>query len=134
MDEKQEKENSEDFGDEGKSPEQEQPQQQGQGTGTGTGTGFVERVRMPRGREVLGILEQRLGASRILIKCFDGKTRTCRVPGRMRRRLWLREGDIVLVEPWEHQSNEKGDVIFKYTPTAAYVLKKRGLIKIEKEF
>ena len=94
----------------------------------------VQRVRLPRGKEVLGVLEQRLGASRMLVKCFDGKTRTCRVPGRMKRRLWLREGDVVLVEPWEFQSDEKGDVIFKYTPTAVDVLKRRGLIKIEEEF
>ena len=94
----------------------------------------VERVRLPRGKEVLGVLEQRLGGSRILIKCFDGKTRNCRVPGRLKRRLWLREGDIVLVEPWEYQSDEKGDVIFKYTNTAAAWLKRKGFIKIEAEF
>jgi translation initiation factor 1A len=94
----------------------------------------VQRVRLPRGKEVLGVLEQRLGASRMLVKCFDGKTRTCRVPGRMKRRLWLREGDVVLVEPWEFQSDEKGDVIFKYTPTAVDVLKRKGFIKIEEEF
>jgi translation initiation factor 1A len=94
----------------------------------------IQRVRLPRGKEVLGVLEQRLGASRMMVKCFDGKTRTCRVPGRMKRKLWLREGDVVLVEPWEHQGDEKGDVIFKYTPTAADWLKRKGFIKIEEEF
>lgn len=100
----------------------------------GAPEGFVERVKLPRNGQVLGVLEQRLGASRLLVKCFDGKTRTCRVPGRMKRRLWLREGDIVLVEPWEHQGDEKGDVVFKYTPTAAQWLKRKGFIKIEAEF
>ena len=94
----------------------------------------VERVRLPRGKEILGILEQRVGGSRILIKCLDGKTRNCRVPGRLKRRLWLREGDIVLVEPWEHQADTKGDVIFKYSKGAAAWLKKKGHIKIEEEF
>jgi len=96
--------------------------------------GVVQRVRLPRGKEVLGVLEQRLGASRMTVKCFDGKTRTCRVPGRFKRKLWLREGDIVLVEPWEHQADERGDVIFKYNPTAADWLKRKGFIKIEEEF
>lgn len=59
------------------------------------------RVRLPRGKEVLGILDQRVGASRMLIRCLDGKSRNCKVPGRLRRKLWLREGDVVLVEPWE---------------------------------
>jgi len=95
---------------------------------------FVQRVRLPRGKEVLGILEQRVGASRMLVKCFDGKTRNCRVPGRMKRKLWLREGDVVLVEPWEHQGDDKGDVIFKYNPNAVDWLKRKGFIKIEEEF
>jgi len=94
----------------------------------------IGRVRMPRGKEVMGILEQRLGASRILIKCFDGKTRTCRVPGRLKRELWLREGDIVIVQPWEYQSDEKGDVIYKYSKAAVQWLKSKGYIKIEEEF
>ncbi|MBU2523210.1 MAG: translation initiation factor eIF-1A [Nanoarchaeota archaeon] len=94
----------------------------------------IGRVRMPRGKEVMGILEQRLGASRILIKCFDGKTRTCRVPGRLKRELWLREGDVVIVEPWEHQCDDKGDVIYKYSKAAVQWLKSKGYIKIEEEF
>lgn len=94
----------------------------------------VFRVKLPRGREVLGILEQRLGASKMLVKCFDGHTRTCRVPGRLKRRLWLREGDVVLVEPWEYEGNEKGDVIFKYNPTEVQWLTRKGFIKIEEGF
>jgi len=94
----------------------------------------VERVRLPRGKEVLGMIEQRVGGSRLLVKCFDGNTRNCRVPGRLKRRLWLREGNIVLVEPWEYQGDVKGDVIYKYSKTAANWLKKKGYIKIESEF
>ncbi len=92
------------------------------------------RVRLPRGREVLGILEQRLGAARMLVKCFDGHSRICRVPGRLKRKLWLREGDVVIVEPWGYQSNEKGDVLFKYSIAAEQWLRKKGFIKIESEF
>jgi len=95
---------------------------------------IIGRVRLPRGKEVLGILEQRLGASRILIKCFDGKSRVCRVPGRLKRRLWLREGDIVIVEPWAFQSDKKGDVIFKYSKAEIAWLKQRGYVKVEEEF
>lgn len=92
------------------------------------------RVRVPRGSEVLGILEQRLGASRMLVKCLDGVARTCRIPGRLKRGLWLREGDVILVEPWEHQK-DRGDILFKYTPAAIEWLKKKGFLKTtEKEF
>ena len=96
--------------------------------------GEILRVRLPRGREVLGIIEQRLGASRMMVKCFDGHARTCRVPGRYKRKLWLREGNIILVEPWEFQSEEKGDIIYSYSKAAVEWLKKRGYVKIESEF
>lgn len=95
--------------------------------------GEIVRVRLPRDKEVLGILEQRMGASRIMIKCFDGKSRNCRVPGRLKKKLWLREGDVVLVEPWEFD-NDRGDVIFKYTPAAIEWLKKKGYINEISEF
>jgi len=92
------------------------------------------RVKMPRGREVIGIITQRVGASRMLVSCMDGKTRNCRVPGRLRRSLWLREGDVVIVEPWEFD-NDKGDVLFKYSKTAIEKLKRDGLLKTsENEF
>ena len=88
----------------------------------------VFRVRTPRGREVIGVLEQRLGGSRTRVRCRDGKSRICRIPGRLKRRLWVREGDFVLVEPWEYDDN-KGDIIFKYNPTHVSWLRRKGFIK-----
>lgn len=86
------------------------------------------RVKLPRGRQSIGIVEQRLGGSRARVKCFDGKSRICRIPGRLKRRLWIRENDTILVEPWE-LDNEKGDIIFKYRDNQIAVLKRKGLIK-----
>jgi len=70
----------------------------------------------------------------MLVKCIDGKTRNCRVPGRLKRRLWLREGNIIIVEPWEFDDG-KGDILFKYNPTQVQWLKRKGYLKtIEDEF
>jgi translation initiation factor 1A len=88
----------------------------------------VVRVRIPREGEVLGILEQRLGASRNRVRCFDGKSRVCRIPGKLKRKLWVRDNDIVLVEPWEFGGDDKGDVIFKYKPIQVSILKKKGYL------
>jgi len=88
----------------------------------------IFRVKIPRDKEVIGIIEQRVGASRMLVKCSDGKERNCRVPGRLRRKLWLREGDYVIVQPWEFDDS-KGDILFKYTPAAIQWLRKRGHLK-----
>lgn len=88
----------------------------------------VIRVKLPKGKELLGIIEQRLGGNRMLIKCTDGISRNCRVPGRLKRALWLRANDVVIVEPWEHD-NTKGDVLFKYNPTAIQWLEDKGYLK-----
>ena len=87
------------------------------------------RVKLPRGKQVLGLLEQRLGGSRTRIKCLDGKTRICRIPGRLKRFLWVREGDIVLVEPWELGGEDKGDIVFKYKKNQVEFLRKKGYLR-----
>ncbi|MBU4069403.1 MAG: translation initiation factor eIF-1A [Nanoarchaeota archaeon] len=91
----------------------------------------VTRVKLPRGKEVLGIIEQRLGGNKMMVRCLDGKSRNCRVPGRLKRKLWLRPDDIVIIEPWELDA-DKGDVIFKYRPNQVEWLRKNGYLEKEK--
>ena len=94
----------------------------------------ITRIKLPRDHQTLGVLEQRLGASRMRVRCLDGKTRICRIPGRLKRRLWVRENDILIVEPWEFSGEGKGDILYKYTPTQAVFLKNKGYLKkIEEE-
>ncbi len=94
----------------------------------------ISRIRLPRNTQVFGILEQRLGGSRIRVRCLDGKTRICRIPGRLKRRLWAREGDIVIIEPWEYSGDKKGDIIFKYKPIQVDFLRRKGYLKQLEEF
>ena len=89
----------------------------------------IRRIKLPRGNQSLGILEQRLGASRLRVKCLDGKSRVCRIPGKLKRRLWVREGDIVIVEPWEFGGDENGNVIFKYSKSQVQFLENKGYLK-----
>ena len=89
----------------------------------------IRRVMLPKGTQVFAILEQRLGGSRNRVRCMDGKTRICRIPGRLKRKLWVRDGDLLLVEPWEHGGDEKGDIIFKYRPNQVEYLKQKGFLK-----
>ncbi|MFH2028278.1 MAG: translation initiation factor eIF-1A [Nanoarchaeota archaeon] len=86
-------------------------------------------MKLPRGKEVFGVLEKRLGGSRMEIRCLDGKKRICRIPGRLKRRLWVREGDIVIVEPWEYSGEERGDLVYKYTKSQIEFLKRKGYLK-----
>ena len=91
----------------------------------------VTRVRLPRKNEVIGVIEQRLGGNKMMVACLDGKKRNSRVPGRLKRALWLRPGDVVIIEPWEFD-NERGDVIFKYKPGHIEWLKRNGYLETEK--
>lgn len=55
----------------------------------------ITRIKLPRGVQVFGIVEQRLGGSRMKVRCLDGKLRVCRIPGRLKRTLWVREGMLL---------------------------------------
>lgn len=87
------------------------------------------RVKLPDKKkgEFFGIADQLLGGSRLKIMCEDGKARMGRIPGKMKRRMWIREGDLVVVRPWPFQ-DEKCDVVWRYTKTQASYLSRRGQV------
>jgi translation initiation factor 1A len=93
------------------------------------GDGAYVRVRVPRKErgEMFAIAEQLLGASKIRVVCADGQTRLGRIPGKLRRRMWIREGDLLIVVPWEFQ-DEKANVVWRYTKTQATYLSRQGRI------
>jgi translation initiation factor 1A len=88
------------------------------------------RMPIPTANDVLGVAVKLLGFDRIMVKCQDGHERLCRIRGKMKRRVWIRQGDIVLVSPWDFQSDKKGDLIWRYTKAQAEILRRRGLLTI----
>jgi translation initiation factor 1A len=66
-----------------------------------------------------------LGNGRVQIKCSDGAERLGIIRGSMRKRDWVNKDDVLLVSLREFQDN-KADVIFRFTPTEAALLKKYG--------
>lgn len=79
-----------------------------------TNEGNLENMVLPAASDVLGVAVKMLGADRIMVKCQDGKERLCRVRGKLKRRVWIREGDIVLVSPWDFQADTRGDIFWRY--------------------
>jgi len=69
---------------------------------------------LPGEGEILCVVERMLGAEHIMARCLDGKVRMGRIPGRMKKRVWIREGDVVLMVPWEFQGDRKGDIVHRY--------------------
>lgn len=85
---------------------------------------------LPSRNDVLGVAVKLLGYDRILVKCQDGRERLCRIRGKMKRRVWIREGDIVLVSPWDFQGDKRGDLFWRYTKSQAEQLRRQGPITI----
>jgi translation initiation factor 1A len=92
--------------------------------------GELNQLVVPSANDILGVAIKLLGYDRILVKCQDGKERLCRIRGKMKRRVWIREGDVVLVSPWDFQSDKRGDVFWRYTRAQAEMLRKKGYITI----
>ena len=84
--------------------------------------------RLPAGPEVLGRAEKLLGYDRIMVKCLDGPTRLCRIRGKMKRRVWIRVNDIVIVSPWDFQTDKRGDIIYRYRANQLDWLRNNSLL------
>jgi len=80
----------------------------------------------PKG-EMFAVAETFQGGSRLQLICEDGERRMGRIPGKLRRRMWVRENDLLIVVPWSFQDS-KADVKFRYTPTQTSNLKRKGKI------
>jgi translation initiation factor 1A len=91
----------------------------------------LRQMLYPSENDVLGVVQKLLGFDRVLVKCQDGYTRTCRIRGKMKRRTWIREGDIVLVSPWDFQSEERGEIFHRYTQSQVDDLRRKGILLIE---
>ncbi len=51
-----------------------------------------------------------------------------RIPGKLKKRVWIREGDVVIIVPWEFQT-EKADVVWRYTGPQVNYLQRNGFLK-----
>ena len=87
------------------------------------------RVKMPNEKinEMFAIADNILGGRRVSVVCADGKTRMARIPGKMRRRQWVRNGDLIIVWPWDFQ-DAKADVKHRYTKTQSLYLSRKGIL------
>jgi translation initiation factor 1A len=95
-----------------------------------THEGRVDQMVLPSKNDVLGIAVKMLGGERIMVKCQDGKERLCRIRGKMKRRVWIRDGDVVLVSPWDFQTETRGDIFFRYRQNQASWLREHNYITI----
>ena len=94
-------------------------------------SGGSDKIRVPlpnrKVNEMFAIADQILGGRRVRAVCEDGESRLARIPGKMRRRQWVREGDLIVVQPWDFQ-DEKANVVMRYTKTQSLYLSRKGVL------
>ena len=78
--------------------------------------GSIIRVKLPNKREgeIFAQAELMMGSNHIKVRCSDGITRLGRIKGKIKKRVWIREGDILIIVPWAFQ-NDKCDITYRYT-------------------
>jgi translation initiation factor 1A len=76
------------------------------------------------GQEYAQVLKM-LGNGRLDAQCFDGTKRLAHIRGKLRKKVWINQGDIILLSLRDYQ-DDKGDVILKYSADEARSLKAYG--------
>jgi translation initiation factor 1A len=89
------------------------------------GTSFKRELITKEEGQEYGVVTKMLGNGRLEAYCYDGKTRMCHIRGKMRKKVWVNQGDTVLIGLRDYQ-DDKADVIHKYNPDEARQLKKMG--------
>lgn len=78
------------------------------------------------GQEYAQVLKM-LGNGRCTLYCYDGLERLGIIRGKLRKKVWINVGDIVLVGVRGFQ-DDKVDIFHKYTPDEVRTLKHMGEI------
>ena len=78
---------------------------------------FSRKLRLPRKDEQFAVVVEMSGGSRMKALCADNKTRMIRIGGKLKKRMWCRENDLIIVKPWVIQSDQKADLVHRYLPT-----------------
>lgn len=76
---------------------------------------------------VYAIITKSIGQNKFQVFCSDSVSRTASIRGSMIKRVWMKEGDIVLCSLREG-SNKYCDIELKYTEAEVKTLKEGGYI------
>ncbi|MEB3851904.1 MAG: translation initiation factor aIF-1A [Desulfurococcales archaeon] len=102
------------------------------------GEGGKKEVPLPSEEEgtILCVIQRVLGAGWVEAMCTDGKVYKAWIPGKMRRRVWMHEGDVILLLPWGVRDRkdadvEKGEVVYRYARDEVRKLIETGVLPEE---
>jgi translation initiation factor 1A len=88
----------------------------------------LKELVLPEQGELLGRVQKISGGNQVLVQCTDGELRLCRIRGKMKRRMWIREADIVLISPWDFD-HRRADIVWRYIKDHAEWLENNGYMR-----
>lgn len=88
----------------------------------------LKKMRLPEAGELFGRVIKMMGGDNVLIKCADNTTRRGRIRGKFKRRVWIRDNDIVIVAPWDFSKDERCDIVWRFTLPQVDMLKSQARI------
>jgi translation initiation factor 1A len=88
---------------------------------------YFQRMRLPNPEELeqFAIVTQLMGTNQVRALCEDGNERQFRIPGKLVKKVWIRENDVVIVKLWDFQPT-KGDIVWRYLGNQVEWLRRNG--------
>ncbi len=85
------------------------------------------RMRLPNTNDLeqFALVTQLMGSNQIKAVCEDGEEKQFRIPGKLLKKVWIRENDIIIVRLWDFQPS-KGDVVWRYLGNQVEWLRRNG--------
>ncbi len=77
----------------------------------------LKEIRLPvkDEGELFGRVLKMMGGENVMVKCTDDVTRRGRIRGKLKRRVWIRDNDIVIIAPWDFSGGDRGDILWRFT-------------------
>ena len=75
----------------------------------------LKEIRLPEEGEMFGRVIKMMGGENVMVKCGDNVARRGRIRGKLKRRVWIRDNDIVIIAPWDFGVEGRGDILWRYT-------------------
>lgn len=91
---------------------------------------LISRIRYPNRDELemFAVATQLMGTDQVKTIAEDGIERQARIPGKMRKKVWIRQGDLLIIRLWYFQP-KKADIVWRFLGTQAEHIKRKGLLK-----
>ena len=82
----------------------------------------ITRVKWPNTRigEMFARVVDIYGSERMQVFCQDGEHRIGRIRGKIKKRVWIRKGDLIVISPWDWETKVEGklgkcEITWRYT-------------------